>query len=523
MNVLKNHSFFIFLFLTIIGGVIIFYPYINFQDFLAQGDHGRDLYAAEAVLRGEIPYKNFWWDYGPLMPYYYALFFKFFGIQITSILLGKMLLNIACGVFCFLAVSEIFFPSAAFAVALWLMCFQQDFFFTYNHIGGIALIVACIWMHLACIRQDSKASAYTALAFVFLLGLVKINFGLIALLMTILTVNVFGKAKRSFYLAGLFLSLAWAAIYCQMTHGLTVAEIRQCFPYLKGDEPYNHLSLFQTMPMLFHQYLHQMQMAPELYAIALIISICLMRIAQSRPNKEDLFLIVYAALFYLLNLNEYIVSGVFYRSFWAQPPGILLCAFLILMALNKCRPSFKKAFWAVFILICLLHIKQNDDEIKAFRTPAHFLDLPKTHIYIKNDPHWIQTVEQTTLFLDKTLGSKDTFLAMPYDCLYYYLTDKRSPTRQLIIFEHIKIPAEQERGIISQLTDKRVRFILISSRQSTAEPGHGIFGKTYCPTLYNFIRDNYYPIGRFGEWIMPSGWIRNHGTMLLKLKDGSIL
>ena len=169
MKFLKNYSFFIFLSLTIILGIIIFSPYANFQNFLSQGDHGRDLYAAEAVLRGEIPYKDFWWVYGPLMPYYYAAFFKLFGIQIPSILFGKIILNITCGILCYLAVSEIFVPIVAFATSLCFMCFQQDFLFTYNHVGGITLILAIVWMHFAYIRHARAASSLASLIFVFLL------------------------------------------------------------------------------------------------------------------------------------------------------------------------------------------------------------------------------------------------------------------------------------------------------------------------------------------------------------------
>ena len=59
-----------YLLLTIGIGVLLHSPYHNYQDFLAQGDHGRDLYAAQAVLKGDLPYKDFWWVYGPRMPYY---------------------------------------------------------------------------------------------------------------------------------------------------------------------------------------------------------------------------------------------------------------------------------------------------------------------------------------------------------------------------------------------------------------------------------------------------------------------
>ncbi len=535
MYLFKKHSFFIFLFLTIIFGIIIFSPYANYQSLLVQGDHGRELYAAEAVWRGELPYKDFLWYYGPLMPYYYGAFFKIFGVQITSVLLGKIVLNIACGIFCFLAVCEIFVPAAAFATSLWWMCFQQDFFHTYDHIGGIALILASIWMHLAYIRHSHLRSAYAALAFVFLLGLEKINFGLVALLITVLTVNIFDRirpppsneTKRSFYITALFLPLAWLAIYRWMTYGLTMREIRECLPYLPGDEPNNHLPFIQSIPLIYHQYLQQIQMNHLLYGVVLVIFICLVRDVQlfffkkndAPPKKVELFLISYATLFCFLNLNEYLVSGLLYRSFWSQPPGILLCAFIIIIALKKSPLFLKGSLWIFFISICFLNIKQDFNEINSFKTPAHFLGLPKAHVYIGNGPPWIQTVEQTVLFINRTLGGKDLFFALPCDPLYYFLTNKRSPTRQLIFFDHVKIPVEQERSIIAELIKNRIKMVLISSRQSTPEPGRGTFGKTYCLLLYGFIKKNFYPVAQFGEWTKPAGWTINHGTLLLKLKD----
>src|ERR1700684_984460 len=94
---MKQHAKSLTLLLVLLAGFMITAPYANFQTYLAQGDHGRDLYAAQAVWRGELPYKNFWWVYGPLMPYYYGLFFKIFGTQISSMLLGKLILRILGG------------------------------------------------------------------------------------------------------------------------------------------------------------------------------------------------------------------------------------------------------------------------------------------------------------------------------------------------------------------------------------------------------------------------------------------
>src|SRR5271170_7706028 len=131
----------IFLLLTILMSALFVWPELNFQDLLSQGDHGRDLYAFDAVTHGKLPYKDFWWVYGPLMPYYYGLFFKIFGIHISSIILGKLILRIMGGVLICLGLMEVSSAMAAFLCACWFMLFQQDFFFTYNHLGGIIMVL----------------------------------------------------------------------------------------------------------------------------------------------------------------------------------------------------------------------------------------------------------------------------------------------------------------------------------------------------------------------------------------------
>ena len=86
------------LLLVIAAGILLNFPYFNFHIHLAQGDHGNNFYVARRVLQGAIPYRDFWWVYGPLMPYYYALFYKIFGINMHSLLLGYHFLNLLCGV-----------------------------------------------------------------------------------------------------------------------------------------------------------------------------------------------------------------------------------------------------------------------------------------------------------------------------------------------------------------------------------------------------------------------------------------
>ena len=108
-----------------------------------------------------------------------------------------------------------------------------------------------------------------------------------------------------------------------------------------------------------------------------------------------------------------------------------------------------------------------------------------------------------TDFLNTTLKKDDLFFALPYDCLYYYLTGKESPTRQLIFFDHIKIPPEQEISVIRELEKNRIGYVLMSNRIISNETGLGIFGKTYCP-LWPIYRQILYALDPPGRGLEPA-------------------
>jgi len=152
MNFTKLNPKTIFLLLTILMSALYIWPELNYQDLLSQGDHGRDLYAFDAVTHGKLPYKDFWWVYGPIMPYYYGLFFKVFGVHITSVLLGRALIVVTCSAFFYLSAACLMSPLLAFIASAWFTQGRQEFFFTYNHVGGIAAELIICWCLLSYLR-----------------------------------------------------------------------------------------------------------------------------------------------------------------------------------------------------------------------------------------------------------------------------------------------------------------------------------------------------------------------------------
>jgi len=532
---MKFNSKTIFLLLTILMSALFVWPELNFQDLLSQGDHGRDLYAFDAVTHGKLPYKDFWWVYGPLMPYYYGLFFKIFGVHITSVLLGRALLAIVCSVFFYLSATCLMSPGLAFLASAWFTQSRQEFFFTYNHIGGIAAELIIGFCLLSYIRNGTLRFLWIALIVDFILGLIKINFGLAGLVGIVLSVLLidfvkkypFDDQKKKFYFfAAGAVPLGLGIIYWLLLGGLPFYAIRQCMPYFGDDQPY-HASVLQTVPYYLAQ--HWLTLIRTRFGIPIgivlhgctLLSVYLLISKKIEETYRQNVLLALAIIwiFFVLYFHEFLVSGVWYRTYWSAPFLDLFHFVMIAVAF-----TFILKFLRILIMIFLgglaaLGIVAHIGMIESQKQPYRYLNMDRGHIYVGNEPQWTDTVNRVTDYLNTTLKKDDLFFALPYDCLYYYLTGKESPTRQLIFFDHIKIPPQQEVSVISELESKKIGYVLMSSRIISPETGLGIFGRTYCPLIGQYVHDEFVPLIRQGgDWTQPPGWANNHGVIILKRK-----
>jgi hypothetical protein len=525
----------VFLLLTVLMSALYVWPDLNFQDLLSQGDHGRDLYAFDAVTRGKLPYKDFWWVYGPIMPYYYGLFFKVFGTHITSVLLGRALLVVLCSVFFYLSAVCFMPPGLAFLAAGWFTQGRQEFFFTYNHIGGIACELAICWCLLSYVRAPSMRCLWGALAADLILGLVKINFGLAGLAATILSVAwidsrkkyAFSREKKFFHLsAALLIPLFWGIINWLLLHDLPLYAIRQCMPYFGDDQPY-HASPLTVIPYYLTQHWLTFVHAPIGAAIGIVLHGCTLfglyllisRKIDADRRKDVLLALAVTGVFFAAYFHEFLVSGVWYRSYWSAP-FLVLFHFIMIAVAFSFMPKFLRVLILIFLWgLTVLGVAAHIGTIQSQKNPGRYLSMDRGRIYVGNEPAWVDTVNSVANFLNTTLKKDSLFFAMPYDCLYYYLAGKDSPTRQLIFFDHIKIPPQQEIGVIKDLEKNKTTFVLMSNRIISDEKGLGVFGSTYCPILSRYIHDTFMPVARQGgDWTQPPGWANNHGVIILKRK-----
>jgi hypothetical protein len=521
--------------LTIAAGLFIVLGAFNIQGFLSAGDHGRDLYAFERTLHGDMAYRDYWWVYGPLMPFYYALFMKLYGVSIMSVLIGKAILKLSAGLLIFLAVSRVAHPVAAMLGAIWFYLFSQEFFFTYNHIGGVVCITAITAMLLSYIKDRNTAYLWTAAIISLLLCFIKLNFGLAGFAATALGTFIIDQSyglkaspdKKFFYRTTLlYLPLLTAVIYIYLLRGLTIYEIRQCMPYASADHPYNSLP-WLVIAQFWGLFIQKFFTSVLDFFFGCIIITSFIRIAylawyKRLKTKEDLqHLIALGVLgvYFIFNFHEYLKSGTWYSSLWSQPLEFMFFFIAISLAIRQTGRITRTLVFGLIATLAFIGFNGHARIIAQIKTPAQYLDHPKTKAFIMNSPAWTKAVMDTTDFLGKNLKPGEQFFALPYDPIYYYLTGRKSPTQLMIYFEHINIKEEQEKRIIADLEQKHINWIVISSRMRTSEPGLGTLGVTYCPLIGQYFKEKFEPVTEFGDWQNDAGWASTHGTVILKRRE----
>jgi hypothetical protein len=532
---LARHPKNLFLLLTVITGVFTLGPYHNFQPYLAQGDHGRDLYSYKAAMEGALPYRDYSSEFGPLMPYYYSLFYRLFGVKIQSVLLGYNFLILTVGIVIYLACAVFLPPFLAYTCAIWYWAFRgMEFFYTYNHVGGLLAMLSCLYCLFLYIRTPRSQYVYPAFLSLFLLLLIRLNLGVTSLIVLNICLIVTDIVKknhplkngiRAYAYASLAALVAAAVIYWLLLSPLPGYILYECFPFIKSHRtdvtatPADAILLLgQIILANFNaSWLNRML---GVFIVILGAQACI-SVFQNKIDKKikiDILLVFFSlAALTALTLHEFLGSGVYYRLTWTFSLLLIALFYLIFFAtLRSVHKDLRALLTAAFLSLALFSISQKNFlvyQIKHFGEPLRFGD---NEVFTLQNDLWRKTVTDVSGYIIKNTGEDEKIFVLPFDPLYYFLTGRGSASRQLIFFEHKHITEEQEKNTIADLMDKNVNWILISSRAWSDEPGMGRFGETYCLLLSDYIRRNFQVVLTAGDWQNPPGWAWNHGVLILK-------
>jgi len=534
MNLLKPDRITkIFFFgLTIVSGIVILYPQIQFNLLLAQGDHGHNLYSFYQASLGKLPFKDFWYPYGPLMPFYYGIFLNIFGVSIKSVLLGKILCIGMAGLFVYLGLSLFISPLLAYLAGLWYWTFCPDFFYNFNHTGAYTLNMALLYFLFLYIKTGLRRFMYYGLACTLFIFLVKINFGLFALLASMASFFLIDYQNKNlkkfpFYVLPLLvIPLTVAVIYWPLIAGLPSYAVSQCLSYFNAY--FYDISVFYSVQRLFIYFFELVtnSWSNLIFALLVFISTTLVIFSlitnRFDKNTKNTLLLILAilSLFAVFNLHEFFGDSrefmFSYKLNLMIPFQIIICFILLHYGLQPLNDNLKLSVcFAIFVL--LFHgIDMNHRLIFHTRLTGRYLSLPRGQVYATNERDWFSTVERTVSYLESHLKKDELFFALPYEPLYYFLMGRPSPTWQVMTIEATGIPPAQESEIIRDLENKNVNYVVLSNRSYSREDGVGIFGQTYLPGLHDYIFKNFQEVASFGNWDALAGWNVGHAVKILK-------
>ncbi|MBF0521776.1 MAG: hypothetical protein HQL24_01845 [Candidatus Omnitrophica bacterium] len=528
-------------------GIFISLPFYNYLPLLIQGDVGHNLYSFKKTLEGGVPYKDYFWNYGPLMPYYYAACFKLFGVQISSIILGKTFLNLLSGILIYLSLIPFIESAVAILAVLWFWTFNTDFMYSFNHFGGVFVILLILYLILQYIRKPEQKWIYLLQPSLLALLLIKINMGVATTISTVISILIINSTYKNFgklqkpvaSLKIFFLPIILSALtYVLLIIKLPTYYILQCFPFFPGYDQFHRSSLAHAFQILAKDILTNILGNPSLlepastlsqdlsYKIFIMLStfsiVCfsyfLIKKDYRKKTPSSTWLIISTVIIFILLLShEFVLSATIYRLGWVNPLILLFVFFMVGISIKNLKRIYKTIIFLGLIYVIALAI-HDKYEFKTGLTqnPRLFIHLKHTEIYARNPPDWTNTVTKTTSYLKTHLKKNETFLALPYDPLYYYLTDISNPIPEHMFFNYLNVPEEQERRIIADMERKNTNYILLSNRSNSREQGLGQFGKSYCPLLAAYLKNHFKLVESFGDWNNPAGWAWPHAVRIYK-------
>jgi len=437
-------------------------PMVHFQPLLSTGDMGRDLYAFESVLHGYRPCRDYWWQYGPLMPLYYVFWFLVGGVNLLSVRIGLAVIYFLSALIIFKVLRLFISPGIAFLSALAFMVF--DMTWTFNHIGAIPFLLLSIFCLWKFFLTHQTRWCYLGLFSVVAIAEIKISTGItsfFAFYASLLFYYWLLQARRSkcplarkhfIYFPLLFFAIVLGTGLL-MYWGISLDWIDQCLTISPHHRvwPSSHLTLLKHLILRFFVWEPSRLFGVGALWVLGVLSIFNLRKKKLTETENRVWPFVIGSLvfFTIANSMDYFaMDGKINRfDFWLYPMFLLWMGLLAGWASLNFAPKFKMILGSLIFLSLLWNPFRQVQQALALSKPERFLDFSRGQVYVGGPLSSVQTIKEGTRFIFENTKPTDTLLAVPYEPLYSFLSGRRHATRELIFVDDIKIGKEQEEKI----------------------------------------------------------------------------
>ena len=511
--------------LILLAFLIFWGPLVKIQPALVTGDMGRDIYGFWRTSLGEWPCRDYWWQYGPLAPLYFAFWFWVGGVHLMSVRLALGFLLLICSLGAYRTLRLFVSAPLAFLSSLAFLSLDvaysthhvrlRDIAHGFNQYGVLPFLLFSIYFLWKFFLTRRVRWCYGGIFSLGAIALVKISTGassfaafFVSLLMDRL---VPGREDFSgplpwkhFIFLPLLFALTALAGYVPLYWGLPFEWIDQCLTLKRTLQvhPYSFSDDFKHGVLWFLVWdRKRLLWLAGFFIIGILGVVHLIKEGPARERKVFALATFSALLYGVFNSLDYFVDGVIHRvDFWFFPILVLL------MGLWGDRaagifPRKIRAGLGVLIFFLVLWIPfENLKEALAWRTPERFLRAPHGQVFLGGSPSFPRVLNEGTDFILQHTQPGQSLLAVPFDPLYCFLTGRRHAVRELLFTEYMQISETREEEIIQELENEQVPFVIVSNRLISKEWGFGQFGKTFLTKLAPYLAAHYREAATFGPW-----------------------
>ncbi len=449
---IRKYSFEIAL---LIGTLIYYLFFVNKN--LVTFDEGYFVHSAERILKGEIPYKDFSLQYGPVYFYLLAIFYKIFG---TFIITGRFL-NLT---FCLLIIGSLLYllnllKIKSKKVILLVLLSAVSFGFPLINIPNImwpTVLISILLIISSILFFQTKNTRYLFLlgVLIALLFSLKQNFAIVYLIFYNLIIILKEKKDlKEVFKNLLIINLTWGFLTFSWIYYFFLRDNLQGFiDYINFSKNFIASYAFSYPPItnVFKPFGFFKLIPYYLPIVVLIVTLIL-----SFKKKVDWKII-------LFSLSSCLG---FFVAIYPQSDLLHVFPFFGLILVSLIFLFYKEKIFKYIVVLILL-----SSAIGFYLT--FFQNIYENHYLKDNSVVSLQrakgilveesqatTIESISEFLNKNTTRNDYVLFYPYHPLFYFIFERKNPSKDQTYYVRAWRFYDDDK-IISEIRQKKAKYII---------------------------------------------------------------
>jgi hypothetical protein len=491
---------------------------VDFRGSCDEGDIGRDLYYFYLVSKGQLPYIDFNWIYGPLSTVLNGITFKIFGVSAFNALTLWYITYVIAIFLVYYLVKSFYSPSAGcLAGVLFIVYYESLLIPVFNHVTGLPFVILSLLFIKRYLENQTIKYLYIIAILCFLLCITKLNIGIaftVTLFFCLILFDFINKRDLKVYTGPLLTVTGLTTlVYGFLIFNSPLDQLAKSFPYGSDTHMVSSKSLLESLFEVHKSFIY----GYDSYIL-------------TNPILEKLFyLFTFNIWYFVVILIGFIVSFKIFKNEGKQSISMAYIMTLSILALSLThefiltgKTNSLKA-WSLSVIIPLSFYifkyardkwhdhhdyKQTIPVLRiililcvAVKSIVFLMPAGHTSSYCKNDrlkisvlhEYWYETMNNCVEYIQSHTNENEKVLTLPYNSLYNFISRRDHPSRYNEFLWITGITEQDQHRVIDDLEKNKVRLIMYTIKRSIPEAGgFGTFGVTHCEILDKYIKDNYH-------------------------------